>query len=268
MNLPIIVLACAAAVVAAKLLDFLLGNEGRKRLKENLIFRPWFFLQAARPLAVLRFSATTFSNVINTLFGPRLVSGRAYLASTLIGTATVYLYVLLDTPLHLSTFVDYKDSNLVYYGALFLINPMFDFISFAITRGLARRIVKSETILPALTFWLIDLLLCLLIASATYASVETFNRVVEPRFGLSIWFGVQTHDFSVFTTLTGLIPTLIHLAFFVVFSLAALAETMRRLLSFLLERFDEADQNPVAVIATFLAAVIGLLSALAKVLAG
>jgi len=153
----------------------------------------------------------------------------------------------------------------VFVGSLCVINPVFDFVSFAVTRYLARRIATSRRLWPAFTLWFLDLALCALLTTATYVAVDSFTLAIEPRHGLSIWFGVLTRDVSVFTAVTGLIPTLIHLGFFVFFAFAALTEVARRVLCFLLERFDESDQSPLAVITLFLAAIIGLLSSVARI---
>ncbi len=264
MDLPSTIIVCAAVIVAAKTTDFLLGKKGRSWVKERLIFRPWYFLQGAQPLTVLRTSALIFSKTVNLMFGPRLISLRAYYVSGLIGLLLVLLYVRLDKPLNLSTLVDHAPSSATYFGVLYGISPIFDFLSFGVTRFLAQKIATSGRLLPALTLWLVDLIACAAMAGCTYIAAELFVNHTEPRFGLSIWYGYVTHDVSVFAAASKAVPTLIHLVFFTFFFCLALIELTRKALSFLLERFDETNDSPLTLVSAAVAAIMGLLSSMLK----
>ena len=174
----------------------------------------------------------------------------------------------------------------IFLTVYLVVNPPFDFASFAVTRYFAALIARSGRLLTALTLWFFDLLLSFCIATVTFYVVSILYMVASPGTFPKTWPILEAlstaefvpfvgylitskgYDMAVTAAATGLVPALIHLLFFIIFLALALAEVARRGLSFLLERFDESDERPFTIIATVLAAIIGLLAASRALLQG
>jgi hypothetical protein len=268
MDLSRVIAWCAGLVLASRAADFLIGKQGNRRLKDALFLRTWMSLQSVAPLDSLRESARLFETTVSRIFGQRLFSRQAYSTSTIVGGFVVpILYVGLDFPLGLSRFIDHESSVTAWFASIYVINPWLDMLSFALTRYLARLIANTKRISLALSLWFVDLLCSSAIAVGTFVIVDAFVSAVAPRTGLSDWIGIGvTHDLAVFTAATGFLPVVLHFIFFLLFWVLALAEVVRRGLSYILERFDESHERPLTIVATLVAAVIAFLSAVEELL--
>jgi hypothetical protein len=263
--LAILVFFCSS-VVAARLIDFLIGNKGNKWVKDHLLFRPWYNLQLVHPLQFVYTSADWFSRLANALFGTKLISYRAYLFSTLVGqSAGLGFYIVLDQ-LGFSRTISNDPGwpgKIAWFSIFGGINPFFDFVSFAITRYLIRRIADSKKLAFALSFWLLDLAFCVIIGVLSFSVANVVMRLIAPTDGLSLWFGrYSAYDQGFMAAFTGFIPTLLHLIFFGCALLLGIAEASRKSVCLLLERFEEGKDHPLVVLATIVAALIALLGAL------
>jgi hypothetical protein len=259
-------------VVGARIVDFLIGHSGNKWIKEYLVFRPWYHLQLVQPLETINKAATLFANTTRELFGEKFLSLRALIVSWLIAPflalliQTISYYLRLRTP-YVSGTRTFWGEHFAWYGSLLIINPVFDLVSFAFTRYLAEIIADSKRLLYALTFWIVDVICCLIIAIVSYECVNSFLTVVAPDYSVSLWLGkYAARGLAVVAALTGFVPTLLHVVFFVTSLALAAAETFRRAFCKVFERFDESNDRALTIVATMVAAFIGFLGALVTVL--
>lgn len=272
--LLVVILYCVIAVAAARLIDFIVGKRGGKWMKEHLLFRPWIKLSKYNTLlSLLQTTSSLFSVVISKIFGSRLFSFRAYMLSSIIGYIIgpllfFYLILIIEVnhqPIaHLTT--GYRD-EIAWFVALGLINPLFDLLSFSITRGLARKIASSTSIFLPLTLWCVDFIAAILIMLVTYACISSFVGSIAPDYSVSLWFGIyETYDIALFAALTGLVPTVLHIVFAAMFLALLIAEGVRRILLLFLERMDESGERPLTIVISFFGTIVVVLSAIFRII--
>jgi hypothetical protein len=264
------IICSAISVFIAKAIDFLIGKPGNRWIKDKLILKSWFRLQSFQPVGFFKRAAHNFSKLTEIVFGKQLISERAYVVSTIISSFFLtVIFVSLNSQLHFSRPIVHQPSLLAWLIVFAGINPLFDFLSFAVTRYLAHRISESGKLRYALSFWVIDVVLCITISFLTYYSVEVFLRYFAPDFSQALWFGrITTHDVTIFSAFSGYIPTLLHLMFFIISLCLGLMELFRRFVCLLLERFDEADNNVLTLLTASLAALGTLLGAIISFIKG
>ncbi len=266
------VLASCATVVGARILDFLIGRAGNKWIKEYIVFRPWYRLQLIQPLETVNKAATLFARTTRGLFGQKFVSGRALLASWLIAPFLAVVVVIFSVSLELRTpyphaKTTFWEEEFAWYGTFLLLNPFFDFISFAVTRYLAERIAESRRLMYALTLWIVDIVCCVIISVLSYKCANLFLSAVAPNYDVALWLRrYVARGLAVIAALTGFVPTLLHVLFFLTSLLLATAETFRRAFCKVFERFDESNDRALTIVATIVAAFIGFLGAVVNLL--
>ena len=266
------VLALCATVVGARMMDFLIGRAGNRWIKEYLVFRPWYRLQLFQPLETVNKAATLFARATRELFGEKFISGRALIVSWLIAPFLAVVVQIISRLFGLITAYPHGtttglEERLAWYGTFILVNPFFDFVSFAVTRYLAEKIAKSKKLSYALTLWTVDVIGCVIIGVASYKCADIFLSAVAPNFSVSLWPGGHVaRGLAVTAGLTGTLPTLLHVLFFLTSLLLATAETFRRAFCKVFERFDDSNDRALTIVATIVAAFIGLFGAVISLL--
>src|ERR671938_290488 len=92
--LLIIIACCAALILVSRVADFLLGRRGNKWLYDHLIYAPWYSLEKADLLNTLRSAARLFERTTKAMFGEKLFSFRAYVASLCIGGLVAFFLMV------------------------------------------------------------------------------------------------------------------------------------------------------------------------------
>lgn len=264
-----ILLACGLLIFAGKSVDFLIGEKARRLVKDHLVVNAWIALESASVTAILRYTSKSFHNVVVFLFGKRVFSIRACFASFI---TTVLLLMLLHFTTWPAGIVDLcpivrskRFSQNWWLGPLALIlwmwNLSLDFISYAVTRNLSRKIADSKKFHRALTFWLIDGICAILIAVTAFYSAQVVISNSGPQFDRSvrIFDSFVAYQMAVTFAVTGLFPTLVHLLFFLVISILVAIEYSRRFFALILVRIDEQNTSPITLMAGGISVLSGLL---------
>jgi hypothetical protein len=88
-------LALAVAIIWCA--DFLIGNDGRRRIRDRLIYI-WIWLEEVKWVKLGSVEARSFLSAFDLVFGPRLMSWRRVFSCTVLFciSATLF-YVLIET---------------------------------------------------------------------------------------------------------------------------------------------------------------------------
>jgi hypothetical protein len=133
-------------------------------------------------------------------------------------------------------------------GATATVNMIFDLLSIYVTRALVKYIRDSKGWVPALTLWALDLAACTFIAAATFWTVNT----IETAFGVpqrSFPFLIRGTTASLPYALTGLVPTGLHVLFFLLTAGMFCWELVRTWTMNILYRAWEREGSPFSQIA-------------------
>lgn len=256
----------------SKFFDFIIGKKGRNWLKDKVIVQSWIYLESLSFRSIVNKAAITFDRFITFSFGTKIISLHAYVASFFISALlTLFLiyFPLPDTfykvhPIHEN--IPFPRALIIGIIKLWIWNVFLDFSSYAITRKLAKKIVESVSILKSLLYWLVDFICCFIIMAVTFFSFEGIRIAfcLECDRFVTILNAYQISSATSAATLTGSVPTLIHLIFFIVIFVLSILELAKRILAFLLERIDEANESPLTIIAGFSATVVSFFLILYK----
>lgn len=264
-----LIIICSSIVLIAKFIDFLLGEKGRKWMRDKLFVRTWITLSSISFLEVARLVARKFYSLVKFIFGATTVSLRAIIMSLSISLVLTLLMGEALDPSH--NFAKDRVTGIPLIRVLsamvvaYLWNLFLDFASYAITRILACSISKTRSLFRALSFWFIDILSCFAIVTITFFSIGYIFNLIAPDWDKIIWFGrIPSTLMAGSCALTGTFPTLIHIVFFVAVFCLVILEVARRFLCFLLERFDEENKSPLTIVASASATLGAFVSTLYK----
>lgn len=273
----------------AALADILIGKQGNQWIKDEIIFKSWFKLGTVNFKEIQLESAKNFDNVFNRIFGRTLINRRAYVASLLLTPLTIAIAVVyysktnnfpMFPSLELNRGLGALYTNfwikyvLVILGFVLIVNPMFDVISYAVTRKLIRIAIYTNHQVAYLFTWVIDLFIAYAIANITFYVCQYFQNLIIPSIGVhplhlkmesmggynisKLFLFLKNKQEGVFYGfwLSGFVPTLFHLLFLLSNIIFVFAKPLSKPIIFLLERFDEKSENTLKVLATLLAAIL------------
>lgn len=259
-------------VALCGVLDFLVGTRGRKRVHELLVISPWFGLSRLDFVTLVCTAASWFVRMLRAVFGDNYM-GRGFVVHylmVLVGLIVIFPFIQ-RVPQWSALTIDVIDPTSDYipydHGGFVLSAYPFTFLSYLLTRYLAQRIAERRALIPAITFWFVDILGTVLIVALMMLTVGVLLAHLSY---MSHWrvedLGLRVSPLAVFFILLVSIPSTLHLLFVAgIVPLAAL-ESIRRATIFVLERVDESGKSPLLVLSTIAATVGGLAVAMVRLL--
>lgn len=261
-------LISVCVVAVSSLTDFLIGKKGRKKVCEILIFKSWYSLELLDLNGFIKISANFFNRFLRLIFGEEYLGWQAFLIHIPIVILASVISKYCDLPSlifnHLGYTVNIAERTSDYIppdhgGAIFLGYP-FAFLSYLITRYLVEEISGSTTLLKSISFWIFDILSTTIVALTCFTITGLLLGWGTPYMvnlfitELDLKFSLLAPVFSIVT----LIPTLVHFILFVLSIVVLCLEATRRLAVLILERIDESQKSPLAIL-SLVAGTIGTL---------
>lgn len=243
----------AVFVASAKFCDFMLGKKGRDKLREHVIFRPWYRLESLSLFSPIWEGSHYFHTFIAKL-------GTKLGASAFIwygGTVTLLAF-FLKYKMGLGTGGSYflysnrkeLDSRIIALVMIF---------SCAATSLSVAAIVKRKALSRAIVLWLGNILFIAAVVrliDLDYRSDSRFAtglaKPIEFGNGMEFPLGVLIYAPAV------ALPCFVHSLFIGGVFCLCIGEYWRRFFVILIERIDESNSSPLTLIATFVSGVAAL----------
>jgi len=263
-----------AIVAFSALLDWLISKEEEDRQKLKII-QWWNKLDEFSFDQAVKVSNIYFNNLFNSIFGPKILSWRCFLVSSLLSLLSVLLIAALF--IMLGQFTEghfwYQDTRLFLLIPISLfLNIWVDYISLIETRYVLKWSARYETkylplfliidLLITASLYIVPLILILyfqhseLDESFIDATMEVLRDIFHPSYGSEPHIRV-----CVYSTFTTSILFYLYLVSTIFFKLIGLSKTRMMIL---LEKLEDSNQLFKAL-GGFLAAIVALVKSVLEI---
>ena len=264
------------------LLDFLLGPDYRKRIKD-IVHEWWLWVENLSVRQLLVDDARVVLVFFNQQFGEQLFSAKLVLKSGLLsimililGTATIFVSIVDRTP----------DITNVQVLSLFaictLVNAYFDYISLAFTMFLLRIMARSVSLVRICLIIVLDLFivysLLFIIALSVFVLLYLSVYVLGQSVGTIVFsapgtYSIAIKDFPIeiiyLVLFTSLLPSLFHLVLaFIFLTSKLLRPLLQQPTSLVLLRLYQSEKGVLTLLAVGCGGVAKLVQEGAKYWSG